>query len=118
MVTAKEAREIALLTRQESALEKQAQELAHQAEITATADDLIDQLITKMDKNIKKAIRKGEMFETYVADDNDVERSLIGRMAAHYTKDGYRIRRESYTVDHGDSAAPCVCAELRLTVSW
>jgi len=118
MVMAKEAREIALLARQEKALAKRKRELDHQAEITATVDDLIEKQIVKMDKLIKKSIRKGEMFKTYVADDNEIEQSLVGRMAAHYTKDGYRVTRESYTVDHGDSAAPCVVATLRLTISW
>jgi len=70
MVTAKEAREIALLTRQEDALKKREQEREHQAEITATVDDLIEKQIVKMDKDIRKSIRRGEMFETYVADDN------------------------------------------------
>ena len=118
MVTAKEARESALMARQGEALKKREEERNRQAEITATADDLVDDLITKLDKDIKKSIRRGEMFETYVADDNEIEQALISKLAAHYTEDGYKIRRESYTVDHGDSAAPCVCAMLRLTVSW
>lgn len=118
MVTAKEARESALMARQGEALKKREKERNHQAEIMATVDDNIDELITKMDKDIKKSFRKGEMFETYVADDNEIEQALISRLAAHYTKDGYRVKRESYDVDHGDPAAPCVCAMLRLTVSW
>lgn len=118
MVTAKEARETATLAQQKKATTERKQELDRQAEVTQKVDDLIEKQIVKMDKLIKKAIRKGEMWESYTADDNEIEQRLIGRMAAYYTKDGYQVRRESYTVDHGDSAAPCVVNMLRLTVNW
>ena len=113
MVTAKEARETALLAKQQLAMEEQEKEDNRQIEIINEVEDRVEQEIVDTNKLISAAILNGQMSVTVPTSDNDVQRVLIGRLAVHYRKDGYRATWKAESVDMGDSID-----QLILTISW
>ena len=78
-----------------------------------------DDLFSKVVEDIKTAAAGGQTHYNYRYNNRDDEsKAKTSAIAGAARKQGFTVSYQDESVDHGDSAAPCVVQEYWLEIRW